>query len=199
MSSSPEWKLEEFLPLLRLEARLLRLDPRLQPRFGLSDLVQIALDRANQGLAEFRGTTRGEVVRWLREILLNCLRDKVREEHAQKRDVAREQSLRAVAAESSARLDALLAADQTSPSEQVEQQERLLRLTAALDGALEQLPEDQRDVVILSKLHGLPAKEIAEQLGRTEKSVRLLLYRGIKKLGTMSELREFAGEDPEDA
>jgi RNA polymerase sigma-70 factor (ECF subfamily) len=81
-------------------------------------------------------------------------------------------------AESSARLDAYLQADQSSPSEQAERGEMLVRLAAAL----EQLPKDQYDVIILRKMQGVSVGQIAEQMGKTEKSVAGLLFRGKQKL-----------------
>jgi RNA polymerase sigma-70 factor (ECF subfamily) len=178
MTSLAEWSLERYRPLLRLQVRQFQLDPRLHRRFDSSDLVQETLLRAHAGRDGFRGTTEAERVKWLQEILTNTLADEVRKARAQKRDVALEQSLQAAVAESSARLDAYLAADQSSPSQQAERQELLLRIAAALD----QLPEDQRDVVIQRDLLGAPVGQIAEQLGRSEKSVAGLLLRGRRKL-----------------
>jgi RNA polymerase sigma-70 factor, ECF subfamily len=188
MSSPVEW-LVQLRPLLRVEARMLHLDPRLRRRFDYSDLVQATVLRAHQALSDFRGASQGEMLCWLRQILLNQLRDLVMRERAQKRDVAREQSLNAAAADSSARLDQLLDAGSASPEQKLERQQLLLRLASALDAALEQLPEAQRDAIVLNKLQGLPVKEIARRLERTEKAVRLLLYHGLRALRDMPELR----------
>jgi RNA polymerase sigma-70 factor (ECF subfamily) len=54
----------------------------------------------------------------------------------------------------------------------------LLRLASAID----QLPEDQRDVLMQRDLLGASVSQIAEQLGRTEKSVAGLLLRGRRRL-----------------
>jgi RNA polymerase sigma-70 factor (ECF subfamily) len=178
MSPSPDWDLDRYRPLLRLQVRQMQLDPRLQRRFDSSDLVQETLLRAHGNLARFRGTTEGDLVKWLQEILTNVVTDEVRKARARKRDLALEQSLEAVMAESSARLAEYLASSQPSPSRQAERQELLLRLAAAID----QLPEDQRDVLIQRDLLGASVSQIAEQLGRTEKSVAGLLLRGRRKL-----------------
>jgi RNA polymerase sigma-70 factor (ECF subfamily) len=53
---------------------------------------------------------------------------------------------------------------------------------ARLAEAVEELEEDQRDVVSLRLLMDAPVAEIAERLGRTEKSVAGLLLRGKRKL-----------------
>jgi RNA polymerase sigma-70 factor (ECF subfamily) len=178
MSPTPERELERYRPLLRLQIRQMQLDRRLQRRFDSSDLVQETLLRAHANQARFRGQTEAERVKWLQQILAHVVTDEVRKARAQKRDLALEQSLEAVMADSSARLEEYLASNQASPSRQAERQELLLRLAAALD----QLPEDQRDVVIQRDLQGAPVSHIAEQLGRTEKSVAGLLLRGRRKL-----------------
>jgi RNA polymerase sigma-70 factor (ECF subfamily) len=178
MNSISDWHLERYRPLLCLQVRHLQRDPRLLSRFDSSDVVQDALLKAHENLPRFRGGTEAELVKWLQEILANVLTDKVRHEHAGKRDVTREQRLQAAFAESSARLEKYLEDKQPSPSEQVDRQDLLLRIATAI----EQLPEDQRDVVIRRDLSGATVAEIAKHLGRTEKSVAGLLLRGRRRL-----------------
>jgi RNA polymerase sigma-70 factor (ECF subfamily) len=157
----------------------LHLDPRLQRRFDASDLTQDTMLKAHKKIGEFRGTTEAELLKWLHTILLNQLRDKIEHEEADRRNFKLEQALPEVVAESSARIDKWLAANQSSPSEQAERHEQELRLAAALA----QLPEDQRDVVIIHKLMEASPADIATETGRTVKSVAGLLRRGVHKLG----------------
>ena len=79
---------------------------------------------------------------------------------------------------SSSRLECLLAADQTSPSERAVRGEELLRLAHALA----RLPEDQRRVVELHYLKGLAVADVAEEIGRTRPAAVGLLFRGLKRL-----------------
>ncbi len=51
-----------------------------------------------------------------------------------------------------------------------------------LEQALDMLPDDQRDVVMLRHLVGLSPTEIAERMGRTEASVHGLHHRGRENL-----------------
>jgi RNA polymerase sigma-70 factor (ECF subfamily) len=178
MVSSAEWHLERYRELLRLLVRQLHLSPRFRGRFDSSDLVQETLLKAQRKIEQFRGTSEAELVKWLQQILANTLRDEIRKARAQERDVALEQSLDAAVADSAARLQAYLADERASPSEQAERRERLLRVAAAID----QLPEDQRTAVIQRDLLGASVAEIAGQMGRTEKSVAGLLLRGRRTL-----------------
>jgi RNA polymerase sigma-70 factor (ECF subfamily) len=137
MSRPSGWTLERYRPLLRLQARQLQLNPRLKLLCGdSSDQAQDAYSRAVERFEQFRGTSEGELVRWLQRILANLARDNIAQQH---RGAARLQSLEHEVAESTVRLDAFLAAEQSTPSEQAERQERLVKLAAALD----QLPQDQ--------------------------------------------------------
>src|SRR5688572_32585448 len=128
--------LERFRDYLRLLARL-QLPARLQGKLDPSDLVQQTLLRAYQGLAQFRGRTPQEQAAWLRQILANTLANAVRDLGRDKRDVTLERSLEQALAHSSARLEAWLAADQLSPSQQAERNEQLLDMARALG----QLPD----------------------------------------------------------
>jgi RNA polymerase sigma-70 factor (ECF subfamily) len=178
MAPQDGWQLERYRALLSLRARQFQLDPRLKRRFDSSDLVQETLLKAHKNRQQFRGTTEAELIGWLQEILSHVLADEVRKARTDKRNLNLEKSLENIVADSSARLEAYLPAEQSSPSQQVQRQELLLRAAEAL----EKLPEDQRDVVMLRDLMNQPVAEIARQMGRTEKSVAGLLLRGRKKL-----------------
>jgi RNA polymerase sigma-70 factor (ECF subfamily) len=75
-------------------------------------------------------------------------------------------------------LQQFVAARDAPPGQQAERRELLLRVAAAID----QLPEDQRDVIIQRDLLGTPVAEVAALLGRTPKSVAGLLLRGRRRL-----------------
>ncbi|HTK73745.1 MAG TPA: sigma-70 family RNA polymerase sigma factor [Gemmataceae bacterium] len=178
MADANHWQPDRYRPLLLLQVRLLQLAPQFRRRFDSSDLVHDALLKAYQYRDRFRGRTDAEWMGWLHEILKNVVADKIREATAGKRDLRLEQSLQAAMDESSARIDGYLAADGLSPSQQAEHNELLLRLASAI----EQLPVDQRDVIVRRDLRGEPVEEIARQLGRTEKAVAGLLFRGRRRL-----------------
>ena len=78
----------------------------------------------------------------------------------------------------SARLEAWLAAEQSSPSERAERHEELLRLTDNLAA----LPEDQRRAIELHHLQGLSLADTATAMDRTTQSVVGPLFRGLRRL-----------------
>jgi RNA polymerase sigma-70 factor, ECF subfamily len=162
---------------LRLLARL-QLDARLRGKVDPSDLVQQTLLSAYEKRNQFRGATEAEYLGWLRQILANHLARTLRRYGAALRDVRRERSLEGSLDESAARLDAWLAAEQSSPSQRAMRHELHFRLARAL----EQLPEDQRRAMELHHLKGCTVAEVALEIGRSKTAVVGLLFRGLKKL-----------------
>jgi RNA polymerase sigma-70 factor (ECF subfamily) len=169
--------LERFRSYLLQLARV-RLDPMVRAKVGASDVVQQTLFEAYRDLARFRGRTVAEQAAWLRQILARNLANIVRDLRRDKRDLAREQPLQGALDESASRLEAWLAAEQSSPSQQVERQERAVRLAEALAS----LPENQREAVVLRHWHCCSLVEIGERLGCTTAAVTGLLHRGFRKL-----------------
>jgi len=169
--------IEPFRKYLRVLAHV-HLDARLRGKLDPSDVVQQTFLRACVGFDDLRGREPGVVAAWLRKILARTLADAVRDLERAKRDIGRERSIEQAVDESASGLEAWLAADQSSPSEQADRNEQLLRLADALCG----LPDDTRAAVILKHCRGWTLAEIAEQLGRTPAAVASLLHRGLKQL-----------------
>lgn len=164
---------------LRALARLqVAARPWLAPKLDASDLVQQALLKAHAARDQFRGRTPEEMAAWLRQILARTLANALRGLGQAKRDAGAEQSLEADLDASRGRLDAWLAADQTSPSERAGAHERADQLTAAVAA----LPDDQREAILLKHCHGTSLAEIAERTGRTIPAVAGLLRRGLQTL-----------------
>jgi RNA polymerase sigma-70 factor (ECF subfamily) len=183
---SDSMALERFRSYLCALARLqLAARPWLAAKFDASDVVQQALLKAHAARDQFRGQTPAEMVMWLRQILNRTLANELRALGQQKRAVGAERSLEADLDASSCRLDAWLAAEQSTPSEQVGRRER----AAALAAAVAALPADQQEVLLLKHCHGLSLADIAARLGRTPASVAGLLRRGLERL------RELLNED----
>jgi RNA polymerase sigma-70 factor (ECF subfamily) len=177
MASNPSQDLERFREYLCLLADL-QLDGRLQGKVDTSGVVQQTLLEAYQALRRSPNTSVTVTAAWLRQILANNLRDEVRKFSAAARDVDREHSLEASLEASSSRLEACLAASQSSPSQQAVREEQLL----ALADALARLPPDQRQTVELHHLQEVPLAELAERMGRSKGAVAQLLFRALTNL-----------------
>ena len=169
--------LEGFREYLALLARL-QLAPPLRGKIDLSGVVQQTLLEAHQALDQLGRMTPEEQAAWLRKALACNLADEVRKLGTAMRDVTRERSLERAVEESSARLEAWLATDRSSPSAHAVRNEQLLRLAHALA----RLPEDQQLAVELHHLRGRPVAEVARELGRSEGAAGALLARALKKL-----------------
>src|SRR5271155_1897873 len=130
---------ENYRAYLHLLARL-EVPRSLHGRIDLSGVVQMTLFEAHRSQAVLRAQEPGA---WLRQILVHNLTDELRKLGAEKRGGGRERSLEQALSESSSRLEALLAADQSSPSDKAMRQEQLVRLAQALAS----LPESQSRAV----------------------------------------------------
>ena len=170
-------RLESYRPYLRLIARL-HLPSQLKGKLDSSDIVQDTLVRALQCLSQFRGHTEAELAAWLRTILASTLANSLRDWTRAKRDARREIPLEQQVHDSSARLEAWLAADQSSPSYAACRNESLLQLAAAIEG----LPESQRDAVTLYHLQQWPVDRVALHLNKTPAAVAGLIKRGLKQI-----------------
>jgi RNA polymerase sigma-70 factor (ECF subfamily) len=168
--------LEEFRSYLLLLARM-QLDPGPRNRIDPSDIVQQTLLEAHAKADQFHGDD-SALAAWLRQALVNNLRDAWRALRQGKRDIRREQTLPEAVEQSSARLQGMLAAAQSSPSQRAVRNEDLLRLADALS----RLPQAQREAIVLHHLQGCSLAEAARSMGRTDTAVAGLLHGGLKHL-----------------
>ncbi len=179
--------LELYRDYLTLLARL-QISRRLQSKVDASDLVQETFLQAHTHFPSFRGSTEGELVAWLRQILATTLANLVRHYcGTQRRDVRLERDLAAELDESSRVLDqALVAKHSSSPSQRAARREQAVLLA----NALARLPPEYREVIILRHLEGLKFADVARRMGRTVDRV--------KKMWTpaLAELRSALNPDP---
>ncbi len=176
-SRGEDRNLDDYRAYLRLLAQL-QLDQRLQGKIDLSGVVQQTMLEAYQAFPKYELQGTDHLAAWLRRILANNLSDEIRKLKTGKRDLSRERSLEAALAQSSNRLEAWLAADQSSPSGHAQRQEQALHLSAALA----KLPDAQREALILRHFHGRSLAQIARHLGRSHAAVAGLLKRGLQQL-----------------
>ncbi len=178
--------LEHYRPYLFLLARV-QIGQRLQGKVDPEDLVQETYLEAHRSFERFRGTSEGELVRWLRQILAANLADLLRRYlGTQGRDVRLEREIEAGFDRSSVLLDRGLVAPVSSPSQQAVRREQAVLLAEALH----QLPADYREVLVLRHLEGLTFPEAARRMERTLDSVEKLWMRGLARL------RQILGDPP---
>ncbi len=146
-----------------------RMDDRLAARVDPSDVVQEALFEATRRLDEYLQDPRIAFYPWLRDIAMNRLIDLHRRHiKAQRRSVVREDSSPLAANDASREeLVGRLVSSATSPSKKAQAAEVRKQLHEALD----RLPQDKRDVLVLKYLEGLTAAEIADVLHLAERTV----------------------------
>ena len=117
---------------------------------------------------------------WLVKIALNQLKDHQRAFARQKRDVRRVRRNPDCATSSYAGLADRLTAPDSTPSHKVARSETV----AAVLTSLARLSDDQRAVVRLRFLEGLPVAEVALAVDKSERAVHMLCHRGLKALRT---------------
>ncbi len=99
---------------------------------------------------------------------------------AQRRDVSRQQSINKPSSSDTSQmgLEQLLAASMTSASAAFSRDARMMRLQQAI----EDMTDEQKTAIRLRYAEGLPTKEIAAKLGKTDVATRVLLSRSMRQL-----------------
>lgn len=162
--------LTDHLPGLRAYVRL-KAGLLTHARDGESDVVQSTCRAVLEQAANFQHQGEGRFRRWLYTTALRKILDKHDFNTAARRDARRE------AGGADAELLAVYR-DFCTPSRVASAHEQLDRVEQAF-AALE---EDQREVVLLSRIMGLSRAEVADAMGRSEASVRGLLHRTLTRL-----------------
>ena len=142
------------------------------------DVLQRAYTAAFQHLDSQGFDTAARFYKWLEQIALNQLRDEQRALRRKKRDVGRIVSPHAGLTRTYSDFFQRLATDDPTPSRHVARDEAV----AAVMTSLARLSDEQREVVRLRILEDTPVSEIADRLGKTEKAVYALWYRGLRAL-----------------
>jgi RNA polymerase sigma-70 factor (ECF subfamily) len=170
--------LERYRAYLTLLARL-QIGRLIQGKADPADMVQETFLEAARHFAAFRGDSEPELAAWLRQILATCLAHLVRRYcGTQARDVRLERMLEGELDQSSRAIDRGLIAEQSSPSQRASRREQAVLLANALD----RLPADYREVIILRHLEGLTFPEVASRMGRSLDSVEKLWVRALPRL-----------------
>jgi RNA polymerase sigma-70 factor (ECF subfamily) len=145
------------------------LPDHIKSRVDDSDLVQETLLKAVAQADQIRATCPEQLEAWLKETLLNSVRDCIKFHGRQQRAVSREHFLP---------LESLRSTD-PSASEQIRKQEtKEIVLSAVMD-----MPDDYRTVLLLRQQMDLTFPEIGERMKRTSEAARMLWGRALVALG----------------
>jgi len=149
-------------------------DSDLRPKAGASDLVQETFIEARKAFSRFNGTSEEELFAWLTRILAHQVQKQARTfRTTRKRDINREEALDAGMAA------LFLSGGDDTPSALVVAREERQRVQAAL----ERLPADQNQVLLLRSWQQLTFKEIGTVMNRSPDAARKLWARAVERLG----------------
>jgi RNA polymerase sigma-70 factor (ECF subfamily) len=156
-------------------------DATLAVKMAPSDLVQETMLKAHEDFRQFHGQSEAELLAWLRQILLNTVRDAGRKyRESQKRNLGRELPQGA--------------SQQHDPYEHLQDEGKSPSSAAAaheqdeeLHKALGRLAPERLQVVRWRNYDRLSFEEIGERLGRSADAARKLWERALKELEDLLE------------
>jgi RNA polymerase sigma-70 factor (ECF subfamily) len=162
----------------------LRMGAKIRGKAESVDIVQDAFLASLRGLERFNYRSEGDFFHWLCKVTENRIRDQADFFAAQRRDAGRERPIEAARPSGSSVFGPIHElARFTTPATQVARAEDLQRLEHAVD----QLPEAQREALLLVRYEGLSFAEAGEQMQRKPDAVRMLVARAMvalaKRLG----------------
>lgn len=166
-----EMLVTRHLPALRAFVRL-RMGRELRAREESCDLVQSVAREVLQNAERFQHGGEAGFREWLFTTAHRKVVNRLEHWRAARRDGARERPISLP--------DELLGLGGT-PSRHASAREELAKVEAAFD----QLSEEQRDVVMMSRLLGLSHAEIAVRSGKSEVAVRKTLSRALARLAAV--------------
>lgn len=149
---------------------------------GADDIAQSAFIKAWRNLGSFRGECSFST--WIYRITVNTARDMLRYESRRGTvSLVRETDDE----DDGTEWDVPVTSGDTVPEDALGRKEAIL----AVRRAIEELPEDQRQVIVLRDLHELSYQDIADMLGLEPGTVRSRINRGRQKLKNILENGNF--------
>lgn len=162
--------LEIYRPYLQMVAEA-ELSSEIRPKVSASDLVQDSFLEAQHDFLNFRGTGDAEFRGWLRQVLINNLKNVTRAyRETEKRSLQREVT--------GPKLAEYTAGSEPGPSVIAMHHEERARLHAGLLS----LPEHLRQVIFLRSYERLSFEEIGLRMQRTADAARHLWVRAVERL-----------------
>lgn len=158
-----------------------RLDRRVQQRVDVSDVVQEVMVEASNRLDRYLEKPEMAFHLWLRQIAWDHIIDTYRRHRVSaKRSMDREQPIQAVADphHSTMELAVQLCDPGLTPAAAATQKEIARRVEAAID----ELPEQDREIIVMRHYEHLTNLEIAEALGLNPPAASMRYLRAVRRL-----------------
>jgi RNA polymerase sigma factor (sigma-70 family) len=148
-------------------------------RESATDIAQSVFREVLQEADRIELLGEGAFRNWLYMQATRKVFDRAKFHGRDRRDISKEVALPAACPDA----DALLGCYATiaSPSRHAAAREELARFEAAV----QDLPDNQRDAVTMSRLMGLAYDQVGQQMGLTEAAVRGLVARGLARLSSV--------------
>lgn len=158
---------ERYHDQLLLTVRM-RLGPGLRRYLQSEDIFQSVALEAFRALERFEYRGEGSLEAYLRTLVVNKIRDRADTFAAEKRA-------------GGVPLDDLPPESLPAPGPSYHDAERYERLERAMNA----LPPDQRELIVLRKLENLPSKDVATRLGLGDDAARKAFSRAMARLATL--------------
>lgn len=172
--------LELYLPELRAFVRL-RAGAVVRGRESNSDIVQSVCREVIQHADRFQFPSEPAFKQWLCTTALRKIINRKDFYLAQKRDAQREMPLSSGSGSQAEQQLLECYRSFSSPSRQAMVKEEIARVERAFD----ELPEEYREVITLAHVLGMSRAEIAQQMGKSEGAVRVLLHRALARVSAL--------------
>lgn len=175
--------LDRHVPALKAFIRL-RMGPVLRARESLSDLTQSVCREVIQNIDRLQYPGEKAFKHWLYTTAQRKISNRHEYHTADKRDAGRD--IRRTSGpddEDDPMSVSKVYATVYSPSQDAMAKEHVQQVESAFDA----LPDDYREVIMLSRFLGLSREEVAKEMNRTEGSVRNLLHRALSRLAELLE------------
>lgn len=159
----------------------MRLDPKVQRRVDVSDVVQDVMVEASGRLQDYLANPPMAFHLWLRQIAWDRIIDTYRRHRVSaKRSMDREQPLVAPGADdqTSVELASQLRDPELTPATAAAQRE----IARQVEEAIQRLPEQDREIIMMRHYEHLSNLEIAEVLGLNPPAASMRYLRAIRRL-----------------
>ncbi|MEW4530396.1 sigma-70 family RNA polymerase sigma factor [Maioricimonas sp. JC845] len=158
----------------------MRLDRGIAQRVDASDVVQDVMLEATRRMRDYLANPQMPFHLWLRQLAKDRMIDLHRRHHAQRRDVGRERSMTAGgrADQSSLDLARQLIDSELTPAAATVRKELEQRFMAAID----ELPEADREIIIMRHAEHLSNSEVAQALDLSPAAAGMRYLRAVRRL-----------------